>query len=94
MSGIGVKGQQKLDYVLAAKRANESTDHHCHWPGCEKKVPPAMWGCSRHWYLIPANLRRRIWATFVPGQEISKTPSPEYVKAAMAVQDWIKANYP
>lgn len=94
MSGIGVKGQQKLDYVLAAKKSNEDMDHHCHWPGCEKKISPAMWGCPRHWYLIPANLRRRIWATFMPGQELSKTPSLDYIKAATAVQEWIKSNHP
>lgn len=56
--------------------------HHCHWPGCEVVVPPKLWGCKVHWFMLPATLRRKIWATYVPGQEITKTPSPEYVKAA------------
>lgn len=64
--------------------------HTCHWPGCPKAVPPAMWGCTYHWYTLPARLRARIWATYKPGQEITKTPSAAYLEAARAVQAWIK----
>ena len=63
--------------------------HTCHWPGCDKEVPPAMWGCKTHWLSLPKRLRDRIWATYRPGQEIMKTPSPEYVTAAREVQQWI-----
>lgn len=28
-------------------------------------------------------IRDRIWATYVPGQEITKTPSEDYLEAAM-----------
>jgi hypothetical protein len=66
--------------------------HHCHWPGCELEVPPKMWGCRKHWFKLPAHLRARIWATYVPGQEITKTPSPEYIEVAQEVQKWIKDN--
>ncbi|HEV8503678.1 MAG TPA: hypothetical protein VGR63_19055 [Casimicrobiaceae bacterium] len=48
-----------------------------------------MWGCRAHWYQLPQRLRNRIWAAYVPGQEISKTPSPAYIDAAKAVQQWI-----
>jgi hypothetical protein len=48
-----------------------------------------MWGCRAHWYRVPQRLRNRIWNTYVPGQEITKTPSPEYIDAAKAVQQWI-----
>lgn len=65
--------------------------HTCHWPNCGKEVPPAMWGCKAHWFKLPANLRARIWATYRAGQEIDKRPSPEYMEAAKAVQDWIKS---
>ena len=68
------------------------SDHTCHWPGCNKPVPPKMWGCSHHWFRIPLRLRNQIWATYRPGQEISKTPSSEYLVAAREVQDWIEAN--
>ena len=66
--------------------------HMCHWPGCEKEVAPQLWGCRGHWCSLPKHLRDRIWQTYVPGQEISKTPSAEYIAAAHAVQLWISAN--
>jgi hypothetical protein len=70
----------KADYVRS---------HHCHWPGCAKQVPPAMWGCKAHWFTLPAVLRARIWATYKPGQEVTMTPSAAYLEAADAVQAWI-----
>lgn len=79
----------KADYV---KGERQSRDHICHWPGCGAQVPPAMWGCSRHWFALPITLRREIWRTFVPGQEKTFSPSPAYLKAAKAVQDWINQN--
>jgi hypothetical protein len=63
--------------------------HTCHWPGCRKEVPPAMWGCKPHWFALPKPLRDRIWATYRPGQEIDKRPSESYMDAAEAVQAWI-----
>lgn len=76
----------KVDYV---KSQGQTRKHHCHWTGCEKQVPPAMWGCKTHWFRLPKHLRDRIWATYVPGQEIDYTPSEEYLKAAADVRDWI-----
>lgn len=64
--------------------------HKCHWPNCGRNVPPAMWGCKQHWFMLPKNLRDRIWATYRAGQEITKTPSLEYIEAAQAVQKWIR----
>lgn len=66
--------------------------HHCHWPGCDKSVPPKLWGCKMHWYSLPQHLRELIWDTYIPGQEITKTPSKEYIEAAKKVQQWIKEN--
>lgn len=63
--------------------------HTCHWPGCDKPVPPAMWGCKAHWFTLPKTLRDRIWATYRRGQEVTKTPSPAYMKVALDVQEWI-----
>lgn len=77
----------KSKYVLAQK---QTRSHHCHWPGCSKEVPPAMWGCKNHWFALPGNLRARIWATYVPGQEVSGRPSKAYMDAAEAVQQWIQ----
>jgi hypothetical protein len=63
--------------------------HTCHWPNCSVEVPPAMWGCRKHWFMLPKHLRDKVWATYRKGQEITKTPSPEYLNVAREVQDWI-----
>lgn len=68
-------------------------DHTCHWPGCKTKVAPRMWGCAPHWFTLPVHLRGKIWATYVPGQEVTKTPSTAYLAAANEVQTWIKEQY-
>jgi len=67
----------------------KALEHHCHWPGCRLRVPPKMWGCKAHWFRLPKPLRDRIWATYVPGQEITKTPSAAYLQAAGDVERWI-----
>lgn len=87
MTSIGAK----VEYVKAAA-AGPRLKHHCHWPGCAKECPPSMWGCKAHWFKLPAALRSKIWRTFEPGQEVSKTPSRAYVEAAREVQAWIMAN--
>lgn len=66
--------------------------HFCHWPGCPVQVPPKLWGCKYHWFKLPVSLRNEVWATYKPGQEVTKTPSPSYLHVARQVQDWIKAN--
>jgi len=80
----------KVAYV---KGQGQTRRHHCHWPGCTAQVPPAMWGCRKHWYSLPITLRTAIWRSYKPGQEVSATPSREYVAAARAAQDWIKTNH-
>lgn len=68
----------------------QTRDHHCHWPDCDKQVPPAMWGCKAHWFKLPKALRDKIWATYRPGQEVTMTPSDEYLAVAQEVQQWIR----
>jgi hypothetical protein len=83
MTDIG----EKVAHVKAAK---QSRGHTCHWPGCGKQVPPAMWGGKAHWFALPIRLRSAIWRTYRPGQEITMTPSAEYIKTAQEVQQWIR----
>jgi hypothetical protein len=71
----------KADYV---RSATQTRDHHCHWPGCKKQVPPAQWGCKEHWFTLPQEIRNAIWRAFVPGQEVTMTPSRGYLAAAAA----------
>jgi len=51
-----------------------------------------MWGCKSHWFALPKEIRARIWAAYRPGQEITKTPSRQYIEAAQEAQTWIAAN--
>lgn len=81
----------KVGYVL---RQKDTGGHACHWPGCNKSVPAARWGCRAHWYMLPQHLRTRIWRAYRPGQEISKQPSQAYIEVAREVQEWIAANHP
>lgn len=66
--------------------------HRCHWPTCDKGVPPHMWGCRRHWFKLPKRIRDRIWATYRPGQETDKQPSAEYIAVAQEAQQWAMEN--
>jgi hypothetical protein len=81
--------QEKIDYVKAQEQTRE---HTCHWPGCTKQVPPAMWGCKKHWIMLPKHLRDRIWDTYRPGQENDMRPSEEYLQVAHEIQEWCE-NY-
>lgn len=83
MTSIG----DKADHV---RRAGQSRRHHCHWPGCDAQVPPAMWGCRKHWYALPPTLRARVWRAYRPGQEDDGRPSRDYVAVAREVQEWIR----
>lgn len=82
----------KYDHVREAKAEGRAGGHHCHWPECPKEVPAAMWGCSRHWYMLPPRIRARIWAAYRPGQEATKRPTADYIDAAKEAQEWIAVN--
>lgn len=79
---------EKAAYV---RGQGQNRRHHCHWPKCDKQVPPAMWGCRAHWFKLPKRLRDAIWDTYKIGQEVSMTPSAEYLAVAREVQEWIEA---
>jgi len=76
----------KAEYV---RRQGQTRNHTCHWTGCERQVPPAMWGCKEHWFKLPKPLRDAIWQAYVPGQEITGTPSTKYIATALLVREWI-----
>jgi hypothetical protein len=77
------------DKVAYVKSQGQSRTHTCHWTGCTRQVPPAMWGCKTHWYKLPLAIRRRIWRCYQPGQEVTQTPSREYIDAAREAEAWI-----
>lgn len=80
------------DKVAHVKRGRQTRRHTCHWPGCQKQVPPTLWGCAPHWFAIPKPLRDRVWQAYAPGQEETGRPSREYVEVAREVQEWIRAH--
>lgn len=90
---LDTREQTKGEKVKHVKKAGQDRDHHCHWPGCGKQVPPAKWGCYQHWMMLPKRFRDAIWSAYRVGQEVKRTPSRDYVKVAREVQDWIKERY-
>ena len=81
---------KKIEYVRRQMVKLVIGDKHtCHWPGCGKVVPPALWGCREHWYRLPLLLRAKVWRSYRPGQEVTKDPSPEYLEAAKEIKKWI-----
>lgn len=63
--------------------------HTCHHPKCETPVPEAMFACKGHWFALPKAIRDRIWDEYVPGQEITKTPTGDYLDVAVdAIHYW------
>jgi hypothetical protein len=54
-------------------------NHTCHAPGCNRLVPPNMWGCKPHWFALPERIRNAIWREYRPGQELDKDPSLRYL---------------
>lgn len=63
--------------------------HTCHAMGCERVVPPAMFMCRQHWFMLPRLMRAEVWAAYVPGQEITKTPTDKYLHVAMTAIRWL-----
>lgn len=53
--------------------------HQCHAEGCTVPVPPRMLMCFRHWSMVPASIKRSVYATYRRGQEVDKRPSVEYL---------------
>lgn len=48
------------------------------------KMPPRVFMCAAHWYMLPRVLRKNVWRAYFEGQEIRKDLSPEYLEAAQA----------
>jgi hypothetical protein len=47
--------------------------------------------CWPHWKKLPKHLRDAVWAAYIPGQEIRKDPTPEYMKVSEAARRWLAA---
>ena len=58
------------------------SEHFCHAKTCKIVVPPKRLMCKRHWFMVPADLRKAVWREYRPGQEVDKDPTAEYLKTA------------
>jgi hypothetical protein len=58
--------------------------HLCHAVGCDSVVPPRMLMCRRHWFMVPKKLQDAVWDEYIPGQEVRKDPTNDYLTAAHA----------
>lgn len=62
--------------------------HTCPWPFCTARVDADLWGCKKHWYMIPPSLRRALWEAYRPGQTAANA-SDDYRTAALTIDNWI-----
>jgi len=53
----------------------------CWANGCERQIDDQYLMCSRHWRLVPQEVRNRVWRHFREGQDAT-TASQEYFEAA------------
>lgn len=73
----------------------ECPKHHCHASGCGAHVNPEMLMCRRHWFMVSAETRRRVWATYRAGQCDDKQPSQAWHGAAeQAICEVAHVEYP
>ena len=63
--------------------------HTCHATGCMVPVPPQLFMCRRHWFMLPHAMRNRIWSTYREGQEGDWKPSAAYCDAAKQAVTWL-----
>lgn len=59
--------------------------HHCHAAGCKTPCKPEMLMCLKHWRMVPREIQKRVWATYVSGQcNLDPAPSAAWHAAADA----------
>lgn len=52
-----------------------------------------MWGCSKHWFMLPREIRTKIWAAYRIGQEEGlATVTDSYIEAAREAERYIRQN--
>lgn len=65
--------------------------HLCHAEDCDVEVPPRIFMCKTHWFMLPKQLRDALWAEYVPGQEIRKDPTREYLNVTRRCINFVAA---
>ena len=66
--------------------------HTCHAQNCKVIVKPALLMCSKHWQMVPAPMKQKVYQAYVPGQGLTGTrPTKEYLSAARAAITYVAA---
>lgn len=65
--------------------------HTCHADGCNTLVPPRMFMCRTHWFMVPKAMRDAVWDAYVPGQERRMDPTDEYLAVTRTAIDYVAA---
>lgn len=55
----------------------------CPVPGCHDQIDPSRLMCRSHWYLVPKQIRDRVWATWRSGQGAFSSEHLETVRMAI-----------
>jgi hypothetical protein len=55
----------------------------CPVPGCHAQIDPSRLMCRNHWYLVPKQIRDRVWATWRSGQGAFSSEHLETVRMAI-----------
>lgn len=63
--------------------------HTCHAIDCNTKVPPEMFMCRKHWFMLPKINRNLIWSTYRIGQCDDWNPSKAYCDIAKKCVEFI-----
>lgn len=63
-----------------------SDTHKCPAPPCQRQVPPAMFACKSHWFLLPKQVRDDIWDAHRAGT------ASEHIAAMAAAVRWYEEN--
>lgn len=46
--------------------------------------------CPKHWFALPERMRDAVWAAYVPGQEVRKDPSAQYLLVTREAVEYLE----
>ncbi len=62
--------------------------HCCPAAGCTEQLPDTLVFCKKHWFKVPASLRKQIWASYHAGRAGTE-PHFALIRAATAHVDGV-----
>lgn len=71
------------DFTAQDAMRGAAKGHRCH--NCCQPLPAKYVMHPKAWFKVPKRLRDAIWLHYRRGQEIDKSPSPEYIAALREV---------